>query len=369
MQARENTCAAIEHDACTRGRAMPHRTIAAILSCTCLFACRTELASEATRIVGGVKVDIESYPHQVSVQSSDGLLCGGAIVDERWVLTAAHCVAEVPPGLRVLAGTERLSGQGQVRKVTRVVLHPGYDPDVIPPADDIALLRLGSALDLSGDTAAAIALVDPSDAEGGLTDPGVLATVSGWGMLRTHGSIPDVLHAVDVPIVSNAAASEAYGRIIDSAHIAAGSLAHGGRDACQGDSGGPLVVPDDDGAWRLAGVVSWGAGCGEPEAPGIYTRISYVHGWIVHAMVAHTHPVCDVGEWACGDGTCVDVEWTCDGGDDCADGSDELDCELDDPGYTCADDEWLCDETWCVPWSWTCDGVADCDDATDEDEC
>lgn len=338
------------------------------------WACApSDSPSDDARIVGGARVDIEEYPHQVSVQSSRGLFCGGSIVAASWVLTAAHCVEDDPPGLAIGAGSTKLSGleqgEGQTRDVTRILLHPGYDPWAKPPRNDAALLRLAHPLQLD-DAVATIELVSPDDAEAGLTDPGVLATVSGWGRLQPHGKLVDALHAVDVPIVANAAASADYGRAIGSESIAAGALAHGGRDACQGDSGGPLVVPDDDGAWRLAGIVSWGAACGEPEAPGIYTRVSYVHGWITRAMRGRGDEACGDDDWVCGDGECIDWQWTCDGGDDCADGSDELDCEVDDPSeWTCDDGELLCDESWCIDEASWCDGVDDCDDGTDEEDC
>lgn len=324
------------------------------------------------RIVGGVRADIEEYPHQVSVTSARGLRCGGSIVGASWVLTAAHCVDDDPPGLEIDAGITRLGaladGEGQSRPVARVVVHPGYDPSSTPPRNDAALLRLVWPLELD-EAAAAIELVGPDDADAGLTDPGVIATVTGWGRLHADGSLTDVLHAVDVPIVSNSAAAQDYGRAIGSEHIAAGSLSFGGRDACQGDSGGPLVVPDDEGWWRLAGIVSWGADCGQPHAPGIYTRVSYVHGWIVRAMRGDDDDACGDDDWVCGDGECVAWEWTCDGGDDCADGSDELDCEEESEDWSCDEDELLCDESWCIAWESVCDGLEDCDDGTDEEDC
>ncbi len=317
------------------------------------------------RIVGGAPADIATFPHQVSVTSAQGLRCGGAIVAAGWVVTAAHCVDDQPRGLEVLAGITRLSDRNDAQRsaIARVVLHPEYDGGS-PPRHDVALLRLAVPLDLDGDSVAAIPLVDADDVDDGLTDPGVVATVSGWGRTDESGPLSDVLRTVDVPIVDNAEASAQYGVAIDDTLLAAG-VDVGGKDSCAGDSGGGLVVPGDDGDWRLAGIVSWGAGCGRPELPGIYARVSAVHAWIDRSLHDEA-PACDDGEWACHDGPCIDARWLCDGEADCDDGTDELECH---GGWRCDEGELLCDGAWCVPESWACDGEADCDDGTDEEDC
>jgi hypothetical protein len=185
--------------------------------------------------------------------------------------------------LSVLAGVSELRAEasGQRRAVEEIIVHERY----ISPerGSDIALLRLASPLDLSGDRARPIALVTPELAARGVTDPGVQATISGWGSLREGGTSPDRLQEVTVPIVSLADARAAYRQSLTDDQLPAGVLGVGGRDSCQGDSGGPLVVMGDDGA-ILAGVVSWGNGCARPNYPGLYARVSSFTSWIA----AHT---------------------------------------------------------------------------------
>jgi trypsin len=286
------------------------------------------------RIVGGERIDIVEAPYQVSVRIDGGHRCGGSILADDWVLTAAHCV-DGASSLSVAAGVTRLSeldrGAGIVREVGWVVVHPEYEPHEAPPRSDLALLQLFTALPLGTDEVDAVDLVGRHEVEAGFTEPGAVATITGWGAIGSGGPLPDALRSVDVEIVGNARASRLYGRTIRDDEIAAGSLDDGEHASCEGDSGGPLVVWDDDGAPWLAGVVSWGGDCGDPSLPGIFARVSEAHAWIE--------------EWI---GGYVDDE---------------------EPEWTCGADEWLCDVWWCVPGEWVCDGAPDCEDESDELEC
>ncbi|MEM6531976.1 MAG: trypsin-like serine protease [Myxococcota bacterium] len=231
------------------------------------------------RIVGGTDADIRDFPWQVSLQASGfGHFCGGSIVHENWVLTAAHCVGG--GGFSVRAGvTNSGDNEGQDRSVDLVIVHPEYNGNTVD-GRDIALLRVAQPFDLTAANVTAIAPVTALQASAGLTAPDIVSTVTGWGTLSEGGSLSPVLQRVAVPIVSLADTSEAYGIDISSDQIAAGILGVGGKDACQGDSGGPLVVRDEDGMFALAGIVSWGNGCARPEFPGLYARVSSFEGWI-----------------------------------------------------------------------------------------
>lgn len=238
-------------------------------------------------IVGGTDANIADYPWQVSLQVGSGSngshICGGSILNESWILTAQHCThGSSASELRIAAGMSRLSqddSKGQVRNVAKIVEFAGYVD--ASKGKDVALLQLATPLDLSSPNVRAIPLMTQALADSGLTAPGVMATVSGWGTLSSSGSSPDNLQRVSVPILSNAKAQAAYaGETITADQLAAGDMTTGGKDSCQGDSGGPLVVPDGQGGVLLAGVVSWGYGCADKKYPGMYARVSSFVTWI-----------------------------------------------------------------------------------------
>lgn len=248
----------------------------------CLASTSTILAGTA-RIVGGELAPFEERPYQVSLQDSSFQdtrarhQCGGALIGDRWVLTAAHCLTHDQVNIdRVLVGTDTLYNGGTELSVRNMFVHP--EPDA-----DIALIEL---------TRTAPAHIPRLQ----LPDDGVLqvaassgdwATVSGWGATLDStvdggGGATNYLRQVDVPLVSNTECRAAYGDIISDHEICAG-LPEGGIDSCWGDSGGPLTVEVHGNDYSV-GVVSWGAGCAEPNAYGVYARTSSFLDWIDNTM-------------------------------------------------------------------------------------
>lgn len=265
-------------------------SLLAALTAACGSVDSTDVGTSTEDIVGGVPVQIEEFPWQISLQygqNAPSHICGGSVLDAEWVLTAQHCVAGTSPAeLRVGAGTTAWRGaaaNGQVSQVRQIVRFPGYRDAAA--GNDVALLELETPLDLSGARVSPISLVTDESA----TVPGTLATVSGWGTVYAGGPSARNLRAADVPLVSAEVAQEAYSEEwpLGPDQIGAGDLEEGGVDSCQGDSGGPLVVPDGDGS-LLAGVVSWGYGCGDPQYPGMYARVSWFADWI-QARIAGTY--------------------------------------------------------------------------------
>ena len=250
-------------------------------------------------IVGGSSAPAGAYPHQVSVQDSRGShVCGGSLIGDRWVLTAAHCVAgQRASRLRVEAGVTRLSSGGTTFGVSTVIVHPSYNSRTSD--SDLALLELTSSALAFGP----VALMDlPSEPV--YASPGELAVVAGWGSLSAGGRSSDTLQHVAVPLLSNQQCHDAYrpyGQSITDRMLCAGYLGTGGADSCQGDSGGPLIVDTPDG-WAQVGVVSFGFGCADPRFPGVYTRVSEFEGWI-SGYVPDARVVADEGAHGSPDAT------------------------------------------------------------------
>ena len=233
------------------------------------------------QIVGGAPAAPGAWPWMVAIRTSIEpgyhTFCGGSLVAPSWVLTAAHCVVNAAPAqIMATVGIHRLgSGQGQMRTVDRIVVHPRYGFDFAHDfAHDLALLHLSQPADAEP---AALLAADSLT----LAAPGTLATVIGWGALSEDSEeLPHDLRQVRLPIVSEEECTNSMGRMINENMLCAG-YSEGGKDACHGDSGGPLVAPDGDGGWRLAGIVSFGIGCARPMFYGVYTRVSQYHDWIV----------------------------------------------------------------------------------------
>ena len=256
-------------------------------------------------IVGGDPISITAAPWQVALlfanassAADDGFLdqfCGGSLISNQWIVTAAHCMVDedsvelLPAEVEVAVGESVLSEISSADRlaVDRVVISPDYDGDVV---SDIALLRLSSPVAFSG-TTAPIAIPEVAW-QGNLPAAGTALQVTGWGCrspIEDAEPCPDVadlyfanqLESVEVsdisgPTSSNCGANLDYDPTI---MLCAGDEA-GVVDSCSGDSGGPLAVVPNWWTATLVGVVSFGVGCAQPSFPGVYTRVSAFTAWI-----------------------------------------------------------------------------------------
>ncbi|XP_046972682.1 vitellin-degrading protease-like [Vanessa cardui] len=225
---------------------------------------------EDTRIVGGKDVDITMAPYQVSILNRGRHSCGGSIIGDDLILTAAHClIGSSPVNLQVRAGSSSSVNGGRIYPVGDFVWNPAFTYSKMD--SDVAIIWLSKPLEFSK-RIAPIEMFDKGDE----INDGDLTVVTGWGNLREGGGLPRTLQMVLVPKVNEDSCKKAYEPLysITPRMICAGNP-EGGKDACQGDSGGPLVHNG-----KLAGIVSWGLGCARPNYPGVYANVAALRDWI-----------------------------------------------------------------------------------------
>lgn len=280
-------------------------------------------------VVGGSDVDISSAPWQVGLylgmdpmgppgelsrtmssrfnfsvemsprklgRGADNLdwfqICGGSIIADQWILTAAHCVNGGDAAYAVTAGSGDLTcgdtllmdpaaepcDGSQFARVDKVILAEGADA---------ALLHLDRTLDLTTDTAKAIRLASADEVVTGMA-----AASTGWGMATEDvgfkiffpmqlrgaglelGETTDLADTIETEVVGLAAAGP----------VDVNGTTYQPGDSCFGDSGGPLVVAGADGKPVLAGIVSWGPdGCG---VLGVYAGTASLADWVAETMAA-----------------------------------------------------------------------------------
>ena len=239
--------------------------------------------ASAQAIVGGTETQ-RDWPHMAAMEfrgSGDttyGFRCGGSLVRQDVVLTAAHCVDgdegsgepdTLPAGsFRFLLGSRDRQEGGERIDVVQVVEHPDWDDG--KDSHDVALIKLARPATL----ASPIALADELDAAA--FEPGDPATIIGWGATLSGGSATRTLREAEVPVVSDASCASSYSVTASfdaPTSVCAGNLA-GGKDSCQGDSGGPLMVPGASGRFVLHGDTSFGLGCAFPTQYGVYGEVS-----------------------------------------------------------------------------------------------
>ncbi|XP_012283094.1 trypsin-1 [Orussus abietinus] len=228
--------------------------------------------SPGGRIVGGTETTIEDVPYQVVLQVNGIYLCGGTIISDQWILSAAHCMGYSTKLLQVRAGSVHEQSGGSLHGVEEVIVHEEYLMNAYSvPENDVALLRLKEPLALDS-TRQTIPLYEKDEE----AKVGAYSTITGWGAITQGGPTSSVLQTVQVPIISKEKCNEAYRTFggLPAGQICA-AYPEGGKDSCQGDSGGPLAING-----RLAGVVSWGNGCARPGWPGVYTEVASYRDWI-----------------------------------------------------------------------------------------
>jgi len=233
------------------------------------------------RIVGGHEAQEHQWPWQVALFIDDAWFCGGALISENYVLTAAHC-ADGASYFDIMAGAHNVRESSEPHRVEITSFngwtHPGWDTSDL--SNDIALIELPSPIDFND-------YIKPScmPSAGDTADKGELVTCTGWGKPSdSAGGISPVLRMVeDRPIITNSECNDVYG-IVGAGVVCIDTS--GGKGTCNGDSGGPLNMKSEvtkaGQQWKQVGVVSFGASAGcEVGYPAGFTRVEYYLDWIM----------------------------------------------------------------------------------------
>lgn len=245
-------------------------------------------------IIGGVESEPMEFPHMAAIGYGERTritwACGGSLISEKFVLTAAHCLSSRDWGLAkwVRLGDLNLrttndKTRTQDFSVAKIFRHPEYTS----PAhyNDIGLLQLDRGVKFDGYVRPACLHVEQDI-------PTKQPEAIGWGLTDWIGAKEsDILLKVGLNFIRPEICNDTFSPMIGTRKLRVGITADsmlcvgdlsGGKDTCKGDSGGPLHVRMSEPycMFDIVGITSFGSICGSKNAPAVYTRVSRFVPWI-----------------------------------------------------------------------------------------
>jgi len=244
------------------------------------------------RIVGGHDTTFGSHPWQTMLflrkDKRFFLPCGGSLINEEWILTAAHCVYSDHAkryGVRLGDWNARANIEPfrhEDFEIEEIIRHRDFNPKNFN--NDIALIKLRKPVTFKKHIQP-VCLPNKDYKISGKT-----GYITGWGRTEyKKNSRPSILQQAELKEIQAEECQKMFIKqkrkeTINNQTMFCAGVEKGGVDSCQGDSGGPFVVPMEDDAYtqryHLAGIVSWGVGCAKQGLPGVYTKVSNYIDWI-----------------------------------------------------------------------------------------
>lgn len=253
---------------------MPKRTTviftSILLTISLLGSINTAMAQVIPKIIGGKISTKTQWPWAAGLIKKefspyDGLFCGASLISPQWLVTAAHCVIdEDQTSFDVTLNRPDLSkATGERISIDQIIIHPNFNNITLD--NDLALIRLQHPT--------AQPFIPILSRFSPLTQTDTQAIALGWGTLSAANEIyPRRLREVDLSIINKQLCVSTQPDVNDNMLCAGDEL--GEKDTCLGDSGGPLIAFDPvSQSWRLIGITSWGVGCAQQGAYGIYTHL------------------------------------------------------------------------------------------------
>jgi len=259
------------------------------------FVINSNNAAPSSAFIMGHEAEQNQFPWQASVKSyldnDTVVICGGVLLSNEWILTAASCLYNNTKEIRVGLGSNHLQLPEVQRNVIEIIINPNYNPKLTRlPNHNVALLRLNTTVNFS-DWLVPIKI--PGQDQKDLSFEGVKARHSGWGttviqipnknqnnndikLNKPETSASDILNWHELTVISNDDCKSLYFDDVQ-ANILCTRVVSGGN-VCGCDIGGPLVILDPD-VWKLIGISSYTPGCNSPN-PAAFSRITSYLSWL-----------------------------------------------------------------------------------------
>jgi len=235
-------------------------------------------ADEPEKLVNGTPTSIEEYPHAVSIRTNNNHMCGGSIISERHILTAAHCIVplldndKLRQALTIVSGTTLLNSGGEQHKVSRMWYHENYNPDSGDGSYDIGLIELAAPISFNNRQ-------QPIKLPTSDLTKGESVTIVAWGSRGFLRPVHNDLQKLDAKCML-ADECQRYHKLMHVSQNEFCTLITKGTGACNGDSGSG-VVRNSDGT--IVGAVSRGIPCAR-GLPDVFTSVSKFNSWLKQKM-------------------------------------------------------------------------------------